>query len=214
MFLSIFDVFKIGIGPSSSHTMGPMVAAVRFIEDLYKKYSLLSDEDKPVRINCRLYGSLAFTGKGHGTDQAVILGLIGCKPDTLDPDDVDTLLARVNSEKHIKLEGQTELVFNPETDLVFDYGPALPAHPNGMILTAFDASDSIVFKETYYSIGGGFVATESELQADRKESNSDESGQGPEHDCPYPFKNATEMMQIGETSGKTVAEMKCANDRK
>ena len=211
MFLSVFDIFKIGVGPSSSHTMGPMSAAARFLDDLRGGRPRVPGVGELARLGCSLHGSLAFTGKGHATDRAVILGLIGYLPDTLDPDEAERLEAEVRAEQRIRPPGLPELDFDPETDLMFDYGPPLPGHPNGMVLKAFDAAGNLYMEETYYSIGGGFIATAAELaQMDR----------GPQslHDakaadgCPHPFGSAAEMLEMGAASGKSVAEMKRDNE--
>ncbi len=203
MFLSVFDVFKIGIGPSSSHTVGPMVAAGRFLDMLRREIS-----GKPVRLTVSLHGSLAYTGQGHATDKAIMLGLMGEKPDSLDPDRIDALVEEITAERRIKLEGLPSLAFNPAGDLIFDYGLLLPGHSNGMILRAFDAQDQVVVEETYYSIGGGFVATESELELLRQPG-----AQSAETEYPYPFATARAMLEMGDRSGLSIAEMKRANER-
>ena len=125
MFLSIFDIFKIGIGPSSSHTMGPMNAALRFMGDLRDGNFMGVRPDDVQRVSCSLHGSLAFTGKGHATDRAVILGLLGFAPDRLDPDEAEAQEACVREEKAIEPDGFPRLRFNPDDDILFDYGPPL-----------------------------------------------------------------------------------------
>lgn len=155
MFLSVFDIFKVGIGPSSSHTMGPMTAAARFLDERRGAAEKLPSVGLPVRVTATLHGSLAFTGKGHGTDRAVILGLCGLLPDTLDPDQANALEADVRRAGEISLKGLGFLKFDPEADLIFDYGPPLHGHANGLVLRAFDASGNICYAQTYYSIGGG-----------------------------------------------------------
>ena len=124
MFISVFDIFKIGIGPSSSHTMGPMVAAARFLAEL-KAHEMLI----PMRLGARLYGSLAFTGKGHATDRAVILGLAGLVPESLDPDEIDQVIARAGAEKRLQPSGHPAYAFDSEKDLVFDFASRLPDMP-------------------------------------------------------------------------------------
>ena len=198
MFLSVFDMFKVGIGPSSSHTMGPMVAAARFL-----------DKMRAAPFECHgvkgsLHGSLAFTGVGHASDRATILGLAGFVPDTYDNDKAEAALEQIRETHTVHPEGLPELHFNPKEDLQFDFGPNLPGHANGMILMATDAQGDVILQETYYSIGGGFVMTEGELAAGR---NTDEGDP-----VPYPFKSAVEMLEMAETSGKTIAEMKKANE--
>ncbi|QIE44640.1 L-serine ammonia-lyase [Pseudohalocynthiibacter aestuariivivens] len=198
MFLSVFDMFKIGVGPSSSHTMGPMVAAARFLD----KMRAAPFECAGVRGT--LHGSLAFTGVGHATDRATILGLAGFLPETYDHEKAETVLDAIRDTHTITPEGLPVLAFNPKDDLVFDFGPNLPGHANGMILRATDKQGDVILQETYYSIGGGFVMTEAELAAGR---NTDEGDP-----VPYPFKSAVEMLEMAERSGKTIAEMKKANE--
>ncbi len=207
MFLSIFDIFKIGIGPSSSHTMGPMMAAARFLDTLRRGDRRIPGAGAVARIECRLHGSLAFTGKGHATDRAVILGLAGCLPDTLDPDEAEVIEARVRTEKRVAPEGLGEIAFDPERDLVFDYGPPLPGHANGMVLAAFDAAGNLHFRETYYSVGGGFVCTADELAREEGPRSSDAAA-----DVPYPFATAAEMLEMARRSGLSIAAMKRANE--
>lgn len=207
MFLSVFDIFKIGIGPSSSHTMGPMVAAARFLDDLRGGGDRIPGAGELYGLRASLHGSLAFTGKGHATDRAVILGLCGLKPDTLDPDRVEEIEAEVRRTGFVRPEGLPALRFDPDKDLVFDYGPPLSGHANGLVLTACDRQGNAYQREVYYSIGGGFVVTETELQ--RAAGGMRVSMQ---HAIPYPFATAAEMLRMGEDSGKTIAQMKRANE--
>lgn len=198
MFLSVFDMFKVGIGPSSSHTMGPMVAAARFLD------ALRGSPFAAAGMQASLHGSLAFTGIGHATDRATILGLAGFRPDTYDQDKAETALADIRSTQSVTPPGLPRLAFNPKQDLQFDFGPNLPGHPNGMILKATDAQGDVILQETYYSVGGGFVMTEAEL--------ANESLQDKSIDVPYPFTTAADMLTMAETSGKTIAELKRANE--
>lgn len=202
MFLSVFDMFKVGIGPSSSHTMGPMVAAARFL-DLMRA--------SPFRfhgLRASLHGSLAFTGVGHATDRATILGLAGFAPDTYDANRAEAALARIRETSVIEAPGLGTLAFDPAKDLLFDYGPALPGHANGMILKATDAQGDVILEETYYSIGGGFVLTAGEL--------ADSSGAKAKAraDVPFPFETAAEMLEMARKSGLTIAQMKRQNELK
>ncbi|MEL6283397.1 MAG: L-serine ammonia-lyase [Pseudomonadota bacterium] len=206
MFLSVFEIFKIGIGPSSSHTMGPMIAAARFLESL-RTGRLEPGARAPAAIKCSLHGSLAFTGKGHATDRAVELGLLGFSPEALDPVEADAARTELRQSKTLSPQDLPPLAFDPETDLVFDYGPPLPGHANGMVLSATDAADNLVLSETYYSIGGGFVLTERELNA-----AEDGGVAGDLPDVPYPFRTAEEMLEMGKRTGLSVAEMKRANE--
>ena len=201
MFLSVFELFKIGIGPSSSHTVGPMVAARRFLSH--------AKAENPARVSVSLHGSLAFTGKGHGTDRAVVLGLAGEAPDAIDPDRVDMVVREIAERKYITLPSGQRVSFDPVEDVIFDYGPALPGHANGMIFSLWDANGAKLFSETYYSIGGGFVQTE----AERLESKSqDRAAAKPKLAVPYPFSTAKEMLEMGKASGLSIAEMKHANE--
>ncbi|UNZ54032.1 L-serine ammonia-lyase [Agrobacterium tumefaciens] len=206
MFLSVFDIFKIGIGPSSSHTMGPMVAAARFLDDLRGGDKFPGAGDL-FGLRASLHGSLAFTGKGHATDRAVILGLCGLKPDTLDPDRVEEIEAEVRRTGLVQPEGLPPLRFDPDRDLVFDYGPPLPGHANGLVLIVCDRQGNTYHREVYYSIGGGFVVTETELQRSAGGLSA-----GKQQPVPYPFSTAAEMLRMGRASGKTIAQMKRANE--
>ncbi|ROU00136.1 L-serine ammonia-lyase [Histidinibacterium lentulum] len=199
MFLSVFDLFKIGIGPSSSHTMGPMVAAGRFLD------LLRAQPFRVAGLRASLHGSLAFTGVGHATDRAVILGLAGVLPGTYDADRAEAELARIRAEGTLAPEGLGVLAFVPARDLLFDYERALPGHANGMILRATDAEGDEVVQETYYSVGGGFVLTEAELAAGK------DTDDGPP--IPFPFRSAAEMLEMAAASGLSVAAMKRANER-
>ena len=198
MFLSVFEMFKVGIGPSSSHTMGPMVAAARFLEEMR------ASPFEFAGLKGSLHGSLAFTGVGHATDRATVLGLAGFLPETYDHEKAEAALEQIRETKTVCPPGLPVLAFHPKDDLVFDFGPNLPGHANGMILMATDKQGDVILQETYYSIGGGFVMTEAELAAGR---NTDEGDP-----VPYPFKSAAEMLEMAEASGKTIAEMKKANE--
>jgi len=212
MFLSVFDIFKIGVGPSSSHTMGPMTAAARFLDDLRGGAEKLPGAGKLTRLGASLHGSLAFTGKGHATDRAVVLGLIGYLPDTLDPDAAERLEAEVRSSKRISPPELGTLDFDPDTDLVFDYGPALPGHANGLVLHAFDERGNPFMTQTYYSIGGGFVVTAQELDREKDAASIDLHAAKEAMGYPYPFGSAAEMLRMGRMSGLTIAQMKRANE--
>lgn len=198
MFLSVFDMFKIGIGPSSSHTMGPMVAANKFLDEMRSSPFIFAG------LKGSLHGSLAFTGVGHATDRATILGLAGFQADSYDPEKAEATLANINETGLITPPGLPPLAFRPKDDLIFDYGPALPGHANGMILMATDAQGDVILQRTYYSIGGGFVLSEDELAMGKA---TDEGAP-----VPYPFKSAAEMLDMAMRSGKTIAEMKRANE--
>ena len=200
MFLSVFEMFKVGIGPSSSHTMGPMVAAGRFLE------TLRASPFKARGLRASLHGSLAFTGIGHASDRAVILGLAGFLPDSYDAEKAEAALATIREKRVITPPGLPELTFDPARDLVFDYGPALPGHANGMVVKATDAQGDVILEETYYSIGGGFVLTAGEMEA-AGGARSRVRG-----DVPYPFESAAEMLAMAKASGLSIGAMKRANE--
>ncbi|WP_299282791.1 L-serine ammonia-lyase [uncultured Tateyamaria sp.] len=198
MFLSVFEMFKVGIGPSSSHTMGPMVAAARFLEMMRASPFQFSG------LKASLHGSLAFTGVGHATDRATILGLAGFVPDTYDHDRAEQVLGDLHATQTLHPDGFGPLRFDPKTDLIFDYDTQLAGHANGMILMATDAQGDVTLRQVFYSIGGGFVMTEEELAAGKA---TDEGAP-----VPYPFKSAAEMLEMAAQSGKTIAQMKQANE--
>ncbi|WP_136440849.1 L-serine ammonia-lyase [Pacificoceanicola onchidii] len=198
MFLSVFDMFKVGVGPSSSHTMGPMVAGAMFLD------RLRAAPFEAHGLKASLHGSLAFTGVGHATDRATVLGLAGFVPESYDHEKAEAALAEINETGLVKPAGLSALRFDPKTDLKFDFGPALPGHANGMILMALDAQGDVILQETYYSVGGGFVLTESELAAGK---DTDDGAP-----VPFPFHSAAEMLEMAGRSGKSIAEMKLANE--
>lgn len=198
MFLSVFDMFKVGVGPSSSHTMGPMVAGARFLD------LLRASPFHAHGLRASLHGSLAFTGKGHATDRATILGLAGFLPDSYDHEKAEATLKAIHQTGTLTPAGLRPLAFVPAQDLIFDYGRPLPGHANGMILMATDAEGDVILQETYYSIGGGFVVTEGEQLALEAAK--------PLAACPYPFETAAAMLEMANSSGKSIAEMKRANE--
>ncbi len=204
MFLSVFDIFKIGVGPSSSHTMGPMVAAGRFVETLVRGADRVPGSGDLSRLGASLHGSLAFTGKGHATDRAVILGLAGFQPDAFDAERADAAMASITETRKVTPPGLPDLDFDPKSDLVFDYERTLPGHANGLVLNAWDEHGNLYFTETYYSVGGGFVLTERELETPVSEAEGDA--------VPYPFRSASEMLRMAEDSGKSIAAMKRENE--
>ncbi len=198
MFLSVFDLFKVGVGPSSSHTIGPMVAAARFLDHL---------RAQPFRVagvQVSLHGSLAFTGVGHATDRAVILGLAGIKAATYDAVAAEAALIVVRDTKRVAPDGLPSLRFDPLQDLIFDFGAPLPGHANGMVFTGRDAQGDAVTRVTYYSIGGGFVVTDAELAAG---AGADD---GPA--VPWPFATAAQMVQMAQDAGTSIAQIKRDNE--
>jgi L-serine dehydratase len=207
MFLSVFDIYKIGIGPSSSHTMGPMSAAARFLNEI-----LHGDWPRPgsariARLHASLHGSLAYTGIGHASDRAVILGLAGYLPDNIDPDQMDGLVETVRRERQVQPTGHPAYGFDPEVNLVLDRKTPLTGHANGMMFQAFDSENRLLLKRIYYSIGGGFVVDEREIEAMKSAKKVPvDSG------VPYPFRNAKEMLAMAKSSGLSIAELKRANE--
>ena len=202
MFLSVFDIFKVGVGPSSSHTMGPMVAGARFLE------RLRASPFEAHGLRARLYGSLAFTGKGHATDRATILGLAGFAPDTYEAEAAEVALAANRETHRLTPPGLGPLAFDPERDLIFDFGPALPGHANGMQIEALDAEGDVIAQETYYSIGGGFVLSAAEIAA------VDDAALKAPSPVPFPFRSAAEMLTMAHGSGLSIAQMKRRNERR
>ena len=204
--LSIFDIFKIGIGPSSSHTVGPMWAGNRFLNELREKGILGSITS--VRVG--LYGSLALTGVGHGTDKASLLGLAGYQPDTIDPDDADRIFEEIKINKTIKLGGEHEIAFDYDTQLIFHNGETLPEHPNAMRIFAADQNGIVVYYKTYLSIGGGFIVCADEFNKPAT-STASQKEQGPA--IPYPFRNAEELVSLCKRENLTIAELVIENEK-
>jgi L-serine dehydratase len=199
MTLSVFDIFKVGIGPSSSHTMGPMRAAREFTLGL-EQDGLLPRTDQ---VAVRLYGSLALTGAGHGTDRAILAGLEGAEPETVDPDSIDPLLQRIRSTGRINLLGRHEIAFDEPMQLLFMYHERLPRHSNGMRFTAL-AGGQVLREADYYSIGGGFV-----VRGDEAESNETSVHKAP----PYPFNSGAELLSRARENGLQLFELVLANER-
>jgi L-serine dehydratase len=199
MFLSIFDIFKLSVGPSSSHTMGPMLAARRFVEEAAAQPLPQSG----LSLSCRLYGSLAYTGEGHGTFRAVLCGLLGITCEGYDRAAADAAVEGLATRGRLVI-GNREVALDPGGAIIAERGKRLAAHPNALTFELRAATDDVVFSETYYSVGGGFVMTEAQMQADR------DAATGP--DVPYPFSTAAQMLAMGTSSGLSIAEMKRANE--
>ncbi|USE39283.1 L-serine ammonia-lyase [Endozoicomonas sp. SCSIO W0465] len=201
--LSIFDIFKTGIGPSSSHTVGPMWAGHRFLNALEEKGILSSISS----IAVGLYGSLALTGVGHGTDKAALLGLAGYRPDTIDPDQADQIFAQIKTNKVLQLAGKHPITFDYDTHLIFHNGETLPEHPNGMRFFASDSNGVVVYYTTYLSIGGGFVVSADEF-------NQPETANNKEASCPipYPFRTAAELLDLCHAHNLTIAQLTTENE--
>ncbi|MCB1725666.1 MAG: L-serine ammonia-lyase [Gammaproteobacteria bacterium] len=207
MFIGVLELFKIGIGPSSSHTVGPMVAARDFLLRVQARLADPAPVDDP-HVRCTLRGSLAYTGKGHATDRAVNLGLHGFHPADLAVADVDAILSRIEDSHQIDTGGRTTARFNAADDIVFDRGEPLPQHPNGMIFELLDASGAVCLAETYFSIGGGFVSTAEQMGDVVAPLQIQMLAE-----VPYPFDSAAEMLRMADDSGLDIAAMKLANER-
>jgi L-serine dehydratase len=199
MSLSVFDVFKIGIGPSSSHTMGPMNAARSFVELLAARGVL----SRVTQVSAQLYGSLALTGRGHCTDRAILLGLEGMSPDTIDSTVVEPTLQRIRVDGRIRLLGRHEIAFDEPMNLLFHGNEVLPGHSNGMRFTAHDAALQVLAREEYYSIGGGFI-----VQAGA-EANTGAARATP----PYEFNSGARLLEHGRAQGLEIHELIMARER-
>jgi len=205
MAVSVFDLFKIGIGPSSSHTVGPMRAARLFVLRLAHDGQL----ERTSRVLAQLYGSLGATGKGHGSDKAVLLGLAGHEPDTVDVEAVPALLAAVRGSGRIALAGRHEIAFAEKDDLRFHRRETLPFHANGMRFTAFDAAGAPLAERCYYSVGGGFVVSD-EVAAD----GSRQKAIAPDTTVlPHPFHTGEELLALTRTQRCSIAELMRRNER-
>jgi L-serine dehydratase len=204
---SLFELFKIGIGPSSSHTVGPMRAALRFVRRLDARHDLTDVE----RVTVDLYGSLALTGHGHGTDRAILLGLMGEAPDTVDPAVIEAELAAVRSTGTLYLLDRAEIPFTEMEHLIFHRDQMYPdakqaTHPNGMRFTAFGKNGAVLAEEVYYSVGGGFILSAEELEA-QKESKAVSI-----RVVPYPFSSGAELLAVAAKHRLTIAELLMANE--
>ena len=206
MFISVLDLFKIGIGPSSSHTMGPMVAAYKFRTKVQAHLSNHLQIEQG-RVRCILKGSLAFTGKGHGTDRAVVLGLNGFTPQTLPERGMTALTDSLWQQTVIDLDEQLSFGFCPRSDIEFDLGRPLPEHPNGMIFELLDSQDNVLETETYFSIGGGFIETQADIGQLVAPVKAESAAT-----CPFPFDSALSMLQMSQDSCLSIAAMKRLNE--
>jgi L-serine dehydratase len=202
MAVSTFDLFKIGIGPSSSHTVGPMRAAARFVARWLVEPGRLQDV---TRIRAEVFGSLALTGRGHGTDKAVLMGLEGHMPNAIDPDIIPEALARIRGDKRIRLAGQHDVAFDEKRDLVMNKRQKLPYHTNGMRFTAFDAAGAEIATRDYYSVGGGFVVNQDEAAEDRIVADTTA--------LPHPFHSGDELLAEAARSGLSIAAMMFENEQ-
>ena len=200
MSLSVFDIFKVGIGPSSSHTMGPMRAAREFVSGLKRDGLLEATEE----IAVRLYGSLALTGLGHGTDRAVLAGLEGALPETVDPDAIEPTVQRIRSTGRLRLLGEREIAFDEPMQLLFMHHERLPRHSNGMRFNALGAGRRSLREEDYYSIGGGFIVRGEEVEAQETRAHAPP---------PYPFNSGAELLALCREHGLEIYELMLANER-
>jgi L-serine dehydratase len=193
--ISVFDLFKIGVGPSSSHTVGPMKAAARFAENLHATGLV------PARVQVELFGSLAWTGVGHGSERAVILGLAGEAPETVDPECADRIMGEVAASHSLNVCG-VDLVFDPARDIVFDREAATPVHPNTLAFTAFDAAGAQIAHHRWCSVGGGFIMLEADVGALEDTAV----------DIPFPFRSGAQLLALSERQGLTIAQIILANE--
>ncbi|MEZ8165549.1 L-serine ammonia-lyase [Vibrio sp. 10N.222.54.F12] len=194
--LSIFDIYKIGVGPSSSHTNGPMIAGFNFTQKIDAQLTQVE------RIQIDLYGSLSLTGIGHHTDRATLLGLLGNRPDTIKITSANKAMRKAIEDKSLLVSGNHEIHFDVESDLLF-HKTNLPLHENGMTISAFDASGSLLEMETYYSIGGGFIATADELQNGKQEA---------ETQVEFPFSSADQLLELSEQQGLSLGGLILRNE--
>ena len=199
MFISVFDLFKIGIGPSSSHTVGPMRAAAWFARNLESSEQL----HKTVTLRVELFGSLGLTGKGHGSDLAVLLGLEGEDPETVNVDTAAERVATIRARRSVAVLGRHPVALDPATDLVFHRRQVLPGHSNGLRFTATDAGGEVLRQHVYYSVGGGFVTDESGKSMDIAAS-------GPE--LPHPFDTGADLLNRCNTSGLSISTLMLENE--
>ncbi len=199
MNISVFDLFSIGIGPSSSHTVGPMLAANAFLELLEQKHLI----DIVQRVKVELYGSLALTGKGHGTDKAILNGLENKAPETVVPESMVPRMHEILSGHQLNLGGKKEIPFNEQTDFLFLQKELLPLHTNGMRFSAFNNDNQLLISQVYYSIGGGFITTEEDFHKTTTDTNPP----------PYPFSTAKELLDLCEKNNLSIAELMLENEK-
>lgn len=196
-FVGVFDLFRIGIGPSSSHTVGPMRAAADFLQWSTKQIDL-----SPVdTVSCDLFGSLALTGVGHGTDTAVIIGLAGAEPETIDPDQIPDIVRKVRTTRRIEIGGDASIGFDPDKDIVFRKREFLAGHPNALQFNLW-RDNAVILTRIYYSIGGGFIRADGDKTTGGFSCN----------DVPFPFGSAEELLAIAKTEGRTIAQIAHANE--
>lgn len=205
MFISVLDLYKIGVGPSSSHTMGPMIAANRFINDVVD--IVANNQNSSYTINCTLRDSLAYTGVGHATDKAVALGIHGYLPNTIANENLDDLTNKIWDKNTVALKGLGSCNFSPKSNIIFDTKNSFKQNPNGMIFDLTDESNKVILSQTFFSIGGGFISTIEEIE--NSDSSLKEESEG-KH--PYPFNDSKEMLEMSAKSNKAIWQMKEANE--
>ena len=210
MNTSLFELLKIGIGPSSSHTVGPMRAALRFVQQLESSNLL----PQTASVSAHLYGSLALTGHGHGTDRAILLGLLGQAPDTVDPAQVHSHLDIIHQTKTLSLLGRHPIPFDDATNLLFHRNQMYPnanatTHPNGVRFTAVSANGTTLADDVFYSIGGGFILSADEFVTQKEASKSANTST---RTVPYPFRSAAELLALAAAQHLTIAELILANE--
>ena len=201
--LSVLDLFRVGIGPSSSHTVGPMRIAARFLYHLERHRHI----SQTARIQVELQGSLALTGEGHGTPRATLLGLLGFLPETIDLDQAEQSLAKLHQSRRLHLSEGHEIAFDPSNDLILDFDNIPALHPNGMRMTAFDAAGRIVSAKTYYSTGGGFIASERQLSAPVEDDRITVG-----NIVPFAFSSGAELLNLCSTHGMNIHDLMLANE--
>ncbi|NLC60358.1 MAG: L-serine ammonia-lyase [Gammaproteobacteria bacterium] len=202
MAVSTFDLYKIGIGPSSSHTVGPMRAAARFVDRWLVQAGHIDDV---ARIRAEVFGSLALTGRGHGTDKAVMMGLEGHMPNVIDPDIIPGALERIRGSSRIRLNGSHEITFVEKRDLLMNKRQKLPYHTNGMRFSAYDAQGNEIASRDYYSVGGGFVVNQDEAAEDRIVADTTA--------VPHPFSSGDELLARAHETGLSIAQMMFENEQ-
>ncbi|MCG8509670.1 MAG: L-serine ammonia-lyase, partial [Rhodospirillales bacterium] len=201
MTVSVFDIFKIGIGPSSSHTVGPMTAARAFVQDLAS-----SEKATAVRrVTAELFGPLALTGSGHGTHSAIILGLTGARADRIDPDLALKIVGKIRSSGRLQLAAGPDIAFSEPSDLILHGGETLPHHVNGMRFTAFAEEGAVIHSGDFYSVGGGFIAAADDFAREDPEE--------PQKNVPFPFDSAAELLDMGERAKLGIWEIALANEK-
>ncbi len=199
MNISVFDLFSIGIGPSSSHTVGPMLAANAFLNLLTKKHLI----DTTERVKIELYGSLALTGKGHGTDKAILNGLENKSPESVQPESMVPRMQEILNSHTLHLAGKKNIAFHEKTDFLFLQKELLPKHTNGMRFSAFDAKNNLLIEQVYYSVGGGFITTEEEFDKFTEDANPP----------PFPFSTASELLKHCEENKLSIAQLMLINEK-